>query len=124
VTDDQRLPCAGSVIEAVLQVAVREEQGVAVVTVRGEVDLLTAPRLAAVLTEEADGRTPVLVADLSEVDFFGAAGLEALSQAARRAGAAGVSFRLVVGPQVRHLLSLLGSERPLPAYENLIEAVR
>ncbi|GAB2990445.1 STAS domain-containing protein [Amycolatopsis acidiphila] len=123
MTEDQWLPLSGSVVETIIQLHVRKEPGATVVSVEGEVDLLTAPRLAAVLTEQADGPAGLLVADLSTVDFFGAAGLEALAQAQRRAVRAGVSFRLVAGPQVRRLLSLLQSEQPLHVYESLAEAI-
>lgn len=124
MTESDGVPCAGSLVETMIQVRVQVDPGVVVVAVRGEVDLLTAPRLAAAVTEQADGRAGVLVADLSEVAFFGAAGLEALAQAQQRAAAAGVSLRLVVGPHVSRLLSLLDPERPLPAYESLAQAVR
>jgi anti-sigma B factor antagonist len=108
-----------------IRLSVRDEAGVLVTRVHGEVDLLTAPRLAAALIEQADGRAPVLVADLSEVDFFGAAGLDALAQAQQRAEAANVSLRLVAGPPVRRLLGLLQFDwRTLAVHESLAEAVR
>jgi anti-anti-sigma factor len=124
VAEDPSGPAAGSIIDAVLRLCVREEPGAVVTQVHGEVDLLTAPRLAAELVEQVDGRSPVVVADLSEVDFFGAAGLEALSQAQRSAERSGVSLRLVAGPQVRRLLTLVRLDRPLPVHDTLADAVR
>lgn len=115
---------AGSIIDAAIRLSVREEPGAVVTEVHGEVDLLTAPRLAATLVEQADGRAPVVVVDLSEVDFFGAAGLEALVQAQRSADRSGVSLRLVAGPRVHRLLTLLHLDQPLLVHESLAAAMR
>lgn len=123
MAEDPIVPVADSIIDAVIQLHLREEPGAVVTEVHGEVDLLTAPLLAAALVEQADGRAPVVVADLSEVDFFGVAGLEVLSQAQRSAEQAGVSLRLVASPQVRRLLNLLALDRPLRVHDSLAEAV-
>lgn len=123
MAEDPIVPVADSIIDAVIRLYLREEPGAVVTEVHGEVDLLTAPLLAAALVEQADGRAPVVVADLSEVDFFGVAGLEVLSQAQRSAEQAGVSLRLVASPQVRRLLTLLALDRPLRVHDSLAEAV-
>ncbi|SEF21024.1 anti-anti-sigma factor [Amycolatopsis pretoriensis] len=67
-----------------------------VVQVGGEIDLCTAGALEATLTEHVRARPGVLRVDLSEVRFFGAAGLRVLVRAHRHAEAAGV--HLVVDP--------------------------
>lgn len=123
MAEDPIVPVADSIIDAVIRVSLREEPGAVVTEVHGEVDLLTAPLLAATLVGQADGRAPVVVADLSEVDFFGVAGLEVLSQAQRSAEQSGVSLRLVASPQVRRLLTLLALDRPLRVHDSLAEAV-
>jgi anti-anti-sigma factor len=48
-----------------------------VVTVTGEIDALTAPKLGALLTTQLDA-TSVLVIDLARVRFIGSAGLSVL----------------------------------------------
>jgi anti-anti-sigma factor len=75
----------------------RPNPGTAVVTVRGEVDQLTAPRLTEMLTARLRGTLRTLVVDLSEVDFLGAAGLSALIGADLLARQCGVAFRVVTG---------------------------
>jgi anti-sigma B factor antagonist len=55
-----------------------------VVTVRGEVDTLTAPRLAGLLTEQLSAAR-VVVVDLDGVEFLGSAGLSALFEANEQA---------------------------------------
>ncbi|MFD2416781.1 STAS domain-containing protein [Amycolatopsis pigmentata] len=86
--------------------------GTVVVGVQGEVDALTAPRLAVTLTEQLATAT-LLVVDLSQVDFFGAAGLGVLVSAAARAAERAVTLRLVAGTRVRRVLSLVGLEEKL-----------
>jgi anti-sigma B factor antagonist len=51
-----------------------------VVTVRGEVDTLTAPQLARLLNEQLSAAR-IVVVDLDGVEFLGSAGLSALFEA-------------------------------------------
>jgi len=67
-----------------------------VLEVDGEVDLCTAPPLAAALDEHLRARPGVLRIDLGKVRFLGAAGIRVLLRAQRHAEAAGV--HLVVDP--------------------------
>ncbi|UIJ63567.1 STAS domain-containing protein [Amycolatopsis acidiphila] len=69
----------------------------AVVLVRGEVDVLTAPRLTELLVARLRGTLRTLVVDLSEVDFLGAAGLSSLLYADLLARHRGVTMRVVTG---------------------------
>jgi anti-sigma B factor antagonist len=56
-----------------------------VVTVTGEVDTLTAPKLALVLNEQLS-TARVVVVDLDGVEFLGSAGLSALFEAPNSPG--------------------------------------
>ena len=94
----------------------RPRPGTAIVVVRGEVDLLTATELALRLEEQLPA-TSTLVVDLSEVDFFGAAGLEVLVHIQSEAERRGLALRLVVGPHLRRLLSLVDLDRTLPVHD-------
>ncbi|GAA4668385.1 MULTISPECIES: STAS domain-containing protein [Amycolatopsis] len=113
----------GSTADEVIEFRTREERDAVVVEVLGEVDLLTAPHLTAAVADELDGRAPVVVADLSRVDFFGAAGLEALSPLRARAERAGVALRLLASPAVRRLLVLTHTEQELPVHDDLATAI-
>jgi anti-sigma B factor antagonist len=58
-----------------------EKDGTQIVSVAGEVDLSSAPRLADLLGKarrQAGGYSPPVVVDLSEVEFMDTAGLEVL----------------------------------------------
>lgn len=65
-----------------------------VVTVRGEVDTLTAPKLASFLHTQLSAAR-VVVVDLDGVDFLGSAGLSALFEANELAARERRALRLV-----------------------------
>ena len=82
----------------------------AVVTVVGEIDLLTAPSLAAPLRALIDGRrTPRIDVDLCGVPFMDSTGIQVLVAASADATAADISFRVraASGP-VKRVLGLTG----------------
>jgi anti-anti-sigma factor len=77
-----------------------------VVAVRGDVDMLSVEHVAAVLQASAQGRDH-LVVDLSQVDFFGAAGLSAVAKVARQLKEAGGAVTVRVGsPLVQRLFEI------------------
>ena len=86
--------------------------GVVAVAIGGEVDLLAAGILERFLlgaVAEQRGPRPGLIIDLSDVEFFGCAGLNALLTAQRRLDRAGGWLRLVdVSAAVSRLLDVPG----------------
>ena len=58
--------------------AVAYQNGIAVLTVGGDIDLATVPELEAAIDEALVPRPTGLVIDLSEVGFLASAGLQAL----------------------------------------------
>jgi anti-anti-sigma factor len=93
-----------------------------VVSVRGEIDLLTAPQLARAL----EGDLPALVVvDLSRVTFLTAAGIGVLIEAARRAGAVGHRLGVVAHDRLAlYVLRMSAVAAAIPTYESLADAVR
>lgn len=82
--------------------------------VSGELDMATAPQLAAVIAsdERDEGAPPVL--DLSRLAFMDVAGMRVLLDAARRAKRAGGAL-VVFNPQppIRRLFALTAVDRTL-----------
>ena len=70
------------------------------VTVRGEVDATNSRALAGYVERQIAGSTR-LVLDLTVIDFFGIAGFAALHNVNVICARYGVSWELVVGPQLR-----------------------
>jgi anti-sigma B factor antagonist len=84
--------------QQLIAISVRQEgsgvTGVTVVSVGGEVDMLSAPELRATVGQHiTDGST--LVIDLSGVTFLGSAGLAVLVEAAQQSKTRGVALRVV-----------------------------
>lgn len=75
----------------------RPERGTVVLTLRGEVDRATAPRLAEVLRSRLRSQLSRVVVDLSEVSFLDAAGISALIQADLRAQCTDTTLEIVSG---------------------------
>jgi len=99
--------------------------GTRVVRVRGELDLLTAPRLAPLLRAQlADGCT-VLIVDLTAVEFLSSAGLNALAQAGKLATTTGARLVLVGGENrnVRMPLEMSGLASLFPLHVDLDHAL-
>ena len=89
----------------------REEAGVKVIEVAGELDLTTAPRLSARLDARRIGRRRRLLVDLTDVDFCDSTGLRALLGAASEVRAHGGRFAIVCPPSgdVARLLEIVGA---------------
>jgi len=95
-----------------LAVGVRREPGYTVVTVAGDLDIISVPGLREELFALAGSGQP-LVADLDEVTLIDSAGLAVLVGAARRAAASGGSLAVACArPRTRKLLALTGGRHP------------
>lgn len=73
-----------------LLVTVRWHGRAAVVTVAGEIDLVTAPELDEIVTGVVDESPEALVVDLRQVTFLSSAGLQVLAAAHQRLGERGL----------------------------------
>jgi anti-sigma B factor antagonist len=81
--------------------------GSLVISVNGELDLLTAPRVAARLEEVVRGGATDVVVDLRETVFIDSAGVHVLLKAKRRLARRSRELTVIVGPgPVRRVLEL------------------
>lgn len=97
-----------------LDIAVRDERGVVVAAVTGEIDISTVAPLRERLYELADNGGTLIV-DLNRVTFIDSTGLGALVGAARRAAERGGSLYAVCAqPQPRRLLWMTGVDKRIP----------
>ena len=78
-----------------LTITTREAEGRTVVSVAGEIDVYTAPRLREEITELVAAGTYDIVIDMSEVEFLDSTGLGVLVGAHRRLRARDGSLNLV-----------------------------
>jgi anti-anti-sigma factor len=96
-----------------------------VVRVRGELDLVTAPRLAQLLRAQLAEGCAVLVVDLTGVEFLSSAGLNALAQAGRLATTTDARIVLIGGGNrnVRMPLEMSGLASLFPLHVDLDHAL-
>jgi anti-sigma B factor antagonist len=93
-----------------------------VVGVRGDVDLLTAPRLHETMIALLWSEPPVVVIDLLATTFFGVSGLAVLADAHRLTGHR-TQLRLVATGQLGRQLRLSGVDRALPVHPTRADAL-
>jgi anti-anti-sigma factor len=98
-------------------------EGVVVVAVSGEVDMLTAPQLRAEGLRHLDAGS-TLVLDLSGVTFLGSAGLAVLVEASQHAKRRGAAFRVVaVERAVTRPLAATGLGEVFSVFESVRQAL-
>jgi anti-sigma B factor antagonist len=105
-------PRTGKVRHVELKVSTRSQGGCVVMSLGGEIDLYTAPRLHGELFTLLSGDGPVqVVVDMSEVDFCDSTGMNVLLAAHRRAREQGGDLELAAPrPAVRKILQVTGLE--------------
>ncbi len=102
----------------------RPTDGLAVVTLAGEVDLYTAPKFHEVLLQGIDGGARHVVVDLSAVTFINSTVLGVLVHGAKRLGPDGGALHLVCGPGgVRRILEVSGLAGVFAMHPTLEEAL-
>ena len=108
---------SGSTIAPGLDCFVRNEDGIAVAELAGELDLARAPALREQLLGLLRPGSSRLILDLSRVSFCDASGLAVLVGTGRRARLLGGFQRLAaVSPHVARVLNLTGLRRHLPVF--------
>ena len=90
------------------------------VTVRGEVDATNSRALAGYVERQIAGSTR-LVLDLTVIDFFGTAGFAGLHNVNVICARYGVSWELVVGPQLRRFRRICDPENLLPLGDSAVD---
>lgn len=97
-----------------------------VLNVRGELDIATAPKLAAALEQAQAAGPDRLVVSLLQTSFIDSTGLTTLFRAHKRAhDGAGPDFSLVCGPdnvEVRRVIDLMGFDTVFVIHESLAAA--
>jgi len=106
-----------------LIIADREQDGCRVLSIAGDLDLVTAPQLADAVTALVDAGVRDLVVDAERLDFCDSSGLTAFVRIARQLDPGG---RLAIaGPQpiVRRILEVSGLVEAFVVADSVDEAV-
>jgi anti-anti-sigma factor len=102
---------------------VADHDGVVVLSIGGEIDLVTAPAM-----EEAIGGVTVdnpsaLIIDLSAVEFLGSVGLKILAATFEKLGDSAEFGVVARGPATRRPIHLTGLDKTFPLYPTLDDAL-
>lgn len=99
------------------------EEGMLVVSVDGELDMLTAPDLRRAVIERLDSSSTIVLA-LDGVDFLGTSGLAALIEMREHAQRTGVTLRLACTERrVLRPLSIAGLHHLFEIHDSVEDAV-
>lgn len=102
----------------------RQGDGVVVLTVAGELDLLTTQGLEERLKEALSPPNSAVVLDLSQVRFLGSAALSALLACAESAKTGGIDFRLVASERATlRPLEITGVQSSFTIFDSVEDAL-
>jgi anti-sigma B factor antagonist len=108
-----------------LGLVVSEQDGWAVLTVSGEIDIATAPSLRERLHAILGGDNRQLVVDLDDVGFLDSTALGVLVGALKRARTEGGEVRIVsTQPRVRKVFEITRLDSAFDLFDSVEEAVR
>jgi anti-sigma B factor antagonist len=103
--------------------SVEHREGVAVVSIGGEIDLSTAPAFEAVIAEALEEDPPVLVIDLSEVTFMASVGLRILAGTQETVGKSIQIAVVADNAAASRPMQLTGLDNVIALYPTLDEAL-
>ena len=102
------------------------EHGVRAISVRGELDLSTAPELEGPLEETLESGEGSVLIDLSQCEFIDSTGIALIVRAWQRLDSGANGRALVIcshNEQVRRVLEITGLELSIPVHETRDEAL-
>ena len=100
-----------------------EVDGLAVVSVSGSVDMLTAPGLSEAIEAALAKKPKGLIVDLSKVEFLGSAGISVLMKTRDALGDTTLFCVVADGPATHRPLTLLGINELMSLCRSLDDAV-
>ena len=103
--------------------SVVRRDGVAVVSIGGEIDLSTAPAFEAVIAEALEEDPPALVIELSEVTFLASVGLRILAATQEEFGTSTQIAVVADNAAASRPMQLTGLDNVISLYPTLDEAL-
>ena len=108
-----------------MHVEVVPPSGAGVITLRGEIDVHTAPLLRQRIVDLVDDGVRAIVVDMASVDFVDSTGIGVLTEASKRATAHGATLSLVLTRDpILKILQMSAPGETLPIYRSRDEALQ
>jgi len=107
-----------------LDVETSTRDGASVVSLRGEIDVYTAPRLRQTLIDLVEGGATDIVVDMERVDFLDSTGLGVLVGGLKRVKDKEGTMKLVANQdRILKIFDITGLSKVFPMYGSLDEAL-
>lgn len=97
--------------------------GAAILSVRGDVDALTAPELTQAIVASLDDTPSAVIIDLSDVAFLASAGMSVLVEAHERIGASAKLLVVADGSATSRPIKMVGIDKIVSLYPTLADAL-
>jgi anti-sigma B factor antagonist len=108
-----------------LELETTQRDGVAVLSLRGEIDVYTAPRMRQAIVDLVDAGSHNIVIDMEKVDFLDSTGLGVLVEGLKRVRTRGGSLSLVVTQdKIVKIFDITGLNKAFPIHASLEEALK
>ena len=107
-----------------MELSVKQEEGIVVLSLSGELDARTAPQLTRYFHEKINGDAPQVVADLKGLTYSSSAGIRVFLGMARETRQHGGDLRIAaVTPQVDKVFKLSKFDKIVLMFTSVEEAV-
>jgi anti-sigma B factor antagonist len=108
-----------------LELETGERDGVSVLTLRGEIDVYTAPRMRQAIVDLVDAGSLNIVVDMGSVDFLDSTGLGVLVEGLKRVRTRGGTLAIVVTQdKIVKIFDITGLNKAFPIYGSLEDALQ
>ena len=108
-----------------LKIEVRQDKDVPVISINGEIDIYTYPKLTETLNSVIEKGSTQIVINLEHVRYIDSTGLGALADGANRVSAAGGHVSIICNkPQVKKIFDVSGlAKKNLSLYDTELAAL-
>jgi anti-sigma B factor antagonist len=107
-----------------LELETSERDGVSVLTLRGEIDVYTAPRMRQAIVDLVDAGSLNIVVDMGKVDFLDSTGLGVLVEGLKRVRTRSGNLAIVVTQdKIVKIFDITGLNKAFPIYGSLQDAL-
>ena len=107
-----------------LDLETTEREGAGILSLRGEIDVYTAPRLRQTLIDLVEGGANHIVVDMEKVDFLDSTGLGVLVGALKRVRSNDGDLYLVcTQPRIRKVFEVTGLTKVFSLFDTVDDAV-
>ena len=107
-----------------LELESTQRNGVAVLTLRGEIDVYTAPRMRQAIVDLVDAGSLNVVIDMDKVDFLDSTGLGVLVEGLKRVRTRGGTLSIVITQdKILKIFDITGLMKAFDVYASVDEAV-